>query len=203
MQPNQPHYDILSCLGQGSFGKVYKVTNGITISAMKVIKNPGKSAIQELHILKFTKYPTIIRYVHEFLENGSLKIVMEFADQGALSTQTLIWSEEEIWKFKAQMGCALTYLHDNGIIHRNLKPEDILCVSVGNNQRLFIVADFGIAKIVAVATKDNRYTHTYAGTYCYMALEVLNRQLDTVSADIWSLGAVISFFVIMENIPGN
>ena len=141
--------------------------------------------------------------VHEFLENGSLKIVMELADQGALSAQTLIWAEEEIWKFKAQMVCALTYLHDNGIIHRNLKRENILCVSVGNNQRLFIVTDFGIAKIVAVATKDNRYTHAYAGTYYYMALEVLNRQLDTVSADIWSLGAVISFFVIMENIPGN
>lgn len=68
---------------------------------------------------------------------------------------------------------------------------------------MFKVADFGIARLVDNDTQSNHYANTYAGTYCYMALEVLNRQLDTVSADIWSLGAVISFFVIMENIPGN
>ena len=160
---------------------------------MKVINNPNQCAIQEVNILKLGKHPNIVRYFDSFLENGSLKIVMEFSDQGTLSTQTLIWTEETVWGFLAQMGSALTYIHRIGIIHRDLKLENILCVSAGNNQIMFKIADFGIAKLVDVVRQGNHYGNTYAGTYCYMAPEVLNSQPYTFSADIWSLGAVLSF----------
>ena len=195
MQSNKPRYLIIQELGSGTFGKVYKVTNGSTIFAMKVIKNPGELAIQELHILKFTNHPNIIRYVDSFMKNdGSLNIVMEFADQGALSTQTLCWPEKKILKFAAQIISALGYLQTNGIIHRDLKPGNILCVSAGNNQiLLFKVADFGNAKRVNDVMQDNHYANIYAGTYCYMAPEVLNRLPYTSKADIWSLGAVMFY----------
>ena len=58
---------------------------------------------------------------------------------------------------------------------------------------MFKVADFGIARLVDNDTQSNHYANTYAGTYCYMAPEVLNQQKYTVSADMWSLGAVTSF----------
>ena len=193
MEPNQHHYSLMKELGHGSFGTVWQVTNGSAIFAMKVINDPNQSAIQEVKILKLAKHPNIVRYFDSFLENGSLKIIMEFADQGTLSTQTLIWTEETVWGFLAQMGSALTYLHSIGIIHRDLKPENILCVSAGNNQIMFKIADFGIAKLVDAIRQGNHYANTYAGTYCYMAPEVLNKQPYAFSADIWSLGAVLSF----------
>lgn len=58
---------------------------------------------------------------------------------------------------------------------------------------MFKVADFGIARLVDNDTQSNHYANTYAGTYCYMAPEVLDKQQYTFSADMWSLGAVLSF----------
>ena len=58
---------------------------------------------------------------------------------------------------------------------------------------MFKVADFGIARLVDNDTQSNHYANTYPGTYCYMAPEVLNKQQYTFNADMWSLGAVLSF----------
>ena len=160
---------------------------------MKVIANPNQLANEEIKILKLVNHPNIIKYFDSFEKNGSLNIVLEFADQGTLSTQTFIRTEIEVWGFLTQIGEALKHLHNHGIIHRDLKPDNILCVSAENNQIMFKISDFGIAKLVDHLTEVNHYTNTYAGTYCYMAPEVLKRQSYTFSADIWSLGAVLSF----------
>ena len=125
MPQSQNQYVVVRELGHGSFGKVYKVKKNNVDFAMKFIESIDQYAIQEVQILKNANHPNIIKYVDCFLENSSLKIVMEFADQGTLTTQHLSWSEKKIWEFLAQMGNAFAYLHGQGIIHRDLKPENI------------------------------------------------------------------------------
>ena len=186
-------YVVICELGHGGFGRVDKVRKGNEVFAMKVVEKPNKYAMQEVEILKSANHPNIVKFVHYFMDNGSLKIVMEFADRGTLSSQSLNWSEQMVWKFLAQIGDAFTYLHDRDIIHRDVKPDNILCVSGGAGGIVYKIADFGIAKLVDKTLETNHYASTYAGTYCYMAPEVLNQQKYTVSADMWSLGAVTSF----------
>ena len=193
MQSNRPSYLDIQTLASGAYGKVHKVTIENIPFAVKVIENPDKLAIQELLILMLSNHPNIIRCFGHIPNNRSLIILMEFADQGALCTQTLRWPEEEVWKFIFQIANGLAYTHMGGIIHRDIKPGNILCVSGDNNQPLFKIADFGLSRFVNDVTKDNHYANTYAGTYCYMAPEVLNGLRYTSNADIWSFGAVISY----------
>ena len=186
-------YPIGRELGRGTFGRVFEVTNGNETFAMKVVSNIDEYAIQEPVILENTNHPNVIKYVDYFLEGRSLNIVMEYADQGALSKQKINWSEQEIWKFLAQMGSAFSYLYREGIIYRNLNPDNILCVSGNKSETVFKISDFGIARLVDDATRNNNYRNTCGVKCFYMAPEVLKEEECTFSADMWSLGAVASF----------
>lgn len=187
------NYAIIRELGCGTFGKVFEVTNGNETFAMKNVSNIDEYAIQEPVILKNTNHPNVIKYVDYFQENYSMNIVMEYADQGTLSTQTFNWSEQKVWKFLAQIGSALSYLHREGIIYRNLNPDKILCFSARNSEIVFKVADFGIDKLVDDASQNNHYRNTFSLKCLYMAPEVLKEEEHAFSADMWSLGAVTSF----------
>lgn len=153
------------------------------------------SALQEVRILKNIDHPHIIKYIEGFLQEDVLNIVMEFADKGTLTNQTSVitTSEANVWKFFGHMTSALKFIHSKGIIHRDLKPDNILCKTGYSGQLNFKIADFGIAKCVNENIQNQHYANTFCGTYCYMAPEVLNRQPYKTNADLWSLGAVMSF----------
>ena len=195
-------------VGQGVFGTVYRVRakqNNKLFAVKKVenlltsrknIENTDITTPEEARILQNTNHSNIIKYFGAFPQNQTFYIVMEFADKGTLSTHKMDWHEENIWEFLTQMSSALKYLHEERIIHRDIKPDNILCVSEGsegNKVVTFKLADFGTAKVFSKDSQSKFYTNTYIGTPGYMAPEVVFREDYTFSADMWSLGAVMSF----------
>lgn len=177
-------YSVLSEIGKGSFGKVFLVKclsdeqeyvlKKIEIRHLK--QDRISQAMKEVDILQKVAHPNIIQYFTSFVEDQCLNIVMELARGGDL--QTLIkkhkatatrFSEERIWSFAWDLCSATHYLHKNKIVHRDIKPLNILLTE---NQKIK-VGDLGVSRIVSDATV---LLGTRVGTPLYLAPELVKQQ---------------------------
>ena len=186
-------------MGHGTFGTVYRARakDDSKIFAIKKLENTVScKEAKEAQILQNAKHSNIIKYFGAFPQNHKFYIVMEFADKGTLANQNMDWNEKRIWEFLTQMASALNYLHQERIIHGDVKPDNILCITESHEDKkevTFKLSDFGTAKVFDKNSQNKLYTNTYVGTPGYMAPEVIFRENYTFSADMWSLGAVMSF----------
>ena len=186
-------------LGKGSFGTVNIVTRKLDnkIYAMKRV-NIGslndkdvRSSLNEVRILASLNHPNIISYKEAFFDEDSktLNIVMEFAEEGDVEQKVKLnlknrmrFKEDTIWEWLIQILEGLKYLHDNKIMHRDLKCANIFITKNGilklGDLNVSIIAKMGMAK-------------TQTGTPYYCSPEIwLDRPYDYKS-DIWSLGCII------------
>ena len=152
-----------------------------------------------MQVLERARHDHIIKII-EFGQWGSkLCIILEFADAGTLTDAvirgTLSNQEVNIWRLIGHLAGALNYFHNQKphIMHRDLKPDNILGVrSAGGIS--WKLADFGLAKLLTADAQGRYYAQSKCGTEIYMAPEVIDNFQDyTFFADIWSLGAVITF----------
>ncbi|ORX99509.1 Pkinase-domain-containing protein [Basidiobolus meristosporus CBS 931.73] len=194
-------YLIGGTLGQGNFAEVKLATERSTGKkfAVKIInklrfrqKSKLNEALQrEIAILMAIKHPCIISTHGVYDEQDFLYIVLELVDGGELFDlieQKQRFSEPETRLVFYQLFQAIKYLHDRGITHRDMKPENILLDS--KSPLRVKVSDFGLAKIVGEAS----FTQTLCGTPNYVAPEVLqlpqHRQYSK-GVDLWSLGVIL------------
>ncbi|MCJ8742689.1 hypothetical protein PDJAM_G00085320 [Pangasius djambal] len=203
-----PHqsWDTLGELGDGAFGKVYKVQNNKSgvLAAAKVIDVHSEDQLQdyitEINILATCRHGNIISLLDAIYYEGWLWILAEFCPGGALDDIMLELehglSEQQISEVCFQTLQALYYLHQHHIIHRDLKAGNILLTMEGHIK----LADFGVS-----AKNDNTLQRrsTFIGTPYWMAPEVIMCETSKENAyscksDIWSLGITLIEAAEME-----
>ena len=186
-------------LGKGAFGSVsiVKRKEDQQIYAMKRVKiknlnNKEKdNSFNEVRILASLRHKNIIGYKEAFFDEKSstLNIVMEYADDGDLSTKikemlkkNLQFEENTIWSILIQILEGLNYLHKSSVIHRDLKSANIFLTKKG----IVKIGDLNVSKI---AKKDLAVTQT--GTPYYAAPEVWDNEKYNNKCDIWSVGCIL------------
>ncbi|KAL5554636.1 hypothetical protein UlMin_042037 [Ulmus minor] len=183
-------------LGRGSFGSVYKgiAEDGFFFAVKEVSLldegSRGKQSInqleQEIALLSQFKHENIVQYYDTCKDESKLYIFLELVTEGSLQSlyQKFILGDTQVSAYTRQILQGLKYLHDQDIIHRDIKCANILVDANGSVK----LADFGLAK----ATKLND-VKSCKGTPFWMAPEVVNmkKQGYGLLADIWSLGCTV------------
>ena len=202
-------------LGKGAFGEVYESKNPIFNNkvAMKIIKknkeevddfnndinkNEDDLIKSEINILKKLSHPNIVR-IYEFYESDNcFYLINEFCKMGQLDDylKNNILTEDQLCVIFYQVFSGLIYLHENNIIHGDLKPENIMISSIEKNietneDYVWIkIIDFGTAKIFkkSIVKGDN-----IVGTLYYIAPEVFASNIEKYDekSDIWSIGVIL------------
>ncbi|XP_069866441.1 ribosomal protein S6 kinase alpha-2 isoform X2 [Dipodomys merriami] len=200
-------FQLLKVLGQGSYGKVFlvrKVTGSDAgqLYAMKVLKKATLKvrdrvrSKMERDILAEVNHPFIVKLHYAFQTEGKLYLILDFLRGGDLFTRLskeVMFTEEDVKFYLAELALALDHLHSLGIIYRDLKPENILLDEEGHIK----ITDFGLSK---EAIDHDKRAYSFCGTIEYMAPEVVNRRGHTQSADWWSFG-VLMFEMLTGSLP--
>ncbi|CAD8056911.1 unnamed protein product [Paramecium sonneborni] len=194
---SEERYQKLEKIGEGTYGLVYKARDNQTgdIVALKKIRMDHEdegvpsTAIREISLLKEVQHPNIVPLKDVVYDESRLYLIFDFVDLDLKKYMESVpqLDRMQVKKFINQMLQALNYCHQNRVIHRDLKPQNIL---VDIKQQNTQIADFGLARAFGLPLKT--YTHEVI-TLWYRAPEILlgQRQYST-PVDIWSLGCIFA-----------
>ncbi|ELP84060.1 protein serine/threonine kinase, putative [Entamoeba invadens IP1] len=184
-------------IGEGGFGIIYKGTfreNCVAIKKMKTIVEDDESLNEfkkEVQMLDKFRCDYIIYFYGAVLIPSRICMVTEFAEFGSLKDLIRNFeepSEKLRLKFCLDAAKGIDYLHTNGILHRDIKPDNILVINldegVGINAKL---TDFGASRNINLLQTNMTFTKGI-GTPVYMAPEILNKKKYKTPADIYSFG---------------
>ncbi|XP_032558823.1 LOW QUALITY PROTEIN: serine/threonine-protein kinase 32A [Chiroxiphia lanceolata] len=189
------HFEILRAIGKGSFGKVCVVqkTDTKKMYAMKymnkqkcVERNEVRNVFKELQIMQGLEHPFLVNLWYSFQDEEDMFMVVDLLLGGDLRyhlQKNVRFQEGTVKLFICELVLALDYLQSRHIIHRDIKPDNILLDEHGHVH----ITDFNIATML---TKEIHVT-TIAGTKPYMAPEMFNSTKPTgysFAVDWWSLG---------------
>lgn len=189
-------YEILSLLGAGGMGRVYRVRNIISdrIEAMKVLlpdyaSEPDLAArfMAEIRTLAGLEHPNIAQLRTAFQFENQIVMVMEFVEGATLENlgrQGPV-APDQLLEYASQVLGALSYAHSRGVTHRDIKPANIMITAHG----LAKLMDFGIAK----STTDLQLTRpgTTMGSVYYMSPEQVRGGTVDARSDIYSFGITL------------
>ncbi|XP_022761105.1 CBL-interacting serine/threonine-protein kinase 7-like [Durio zibethinus] len=202
-------YQLGRLLGRGSFAKVHEATSledDNTVVAIKIIdKTKTVDAAMEPRIIRevsamrrLQHHPNILK-IHEVMATKTkIYLVMELASGGELFAKVLRrgrLTEAAARRYFSQLVSALHFCHQNGVAHRDVKPQNLLLDQNGNLK----VSDFGLSALPEQL--NDGLLHTACGTPAYTAPEVVRRKgYDGSKADAWSCG-VILFVLLAGYLP--
>lgn len=191
-------------IGRGKFGVVYKGYNIKTkqVFAIKVLnldtpEDEVEDVQKEIQFLSSLKQiPNVTRYYGSYLNDTKLWVIMELCSGGSLRTllKPGVIEEKYMGVILRELLIALSYIHSDKVIHRDIKAANVLITSEGHVK----LCDFGVA---AKLTQTRLKRQTMAGTPYWMAPEVISEGVSyDTKADIWSLG-ITAFEIATGNPP--
>lgn len=190
-------YLLVRSIGRGSFGEVWLATDqilglNVAIKIYIALDTRGldefKNEFKSVYILH---HPNLLR--SDYFDNvgSNPYLVMPYCPS-SVGDKVGKMTEDEIWDFIKGVANGLAYLHANDIIHRDIKPDNILIDEQGN----YVITDFGLSTkmrstLRKASARQNKSTDQ-SGTIGYMAPEMFSAHPNAVKAtDIWALGATI------------
>jgi len=194
-------FEVQGCIGRGGFGKVMLVAERRSgaLFAMKCLNKRQilesgymRQALVEKHILQGMRHPFVVRLHYVFQTHSQLFLVLTYAGGGDLAHRLRRvqdrggagLKESAVRFYAAEVVLALEHLHGEGVIFRDLKPENVLILMDGHVQ----LTDFGLSKRLEDASDR---AHAVVGTPSYMAPEVVRGQSYDQAVDWWTLGVMV------------
>ncbi|EPS72830.1 hypothetical protein M569_01927 [Genlisea aurea] len=184
-------------IGKGAYGRVYKgldLENGDFVAIKQVsLENIAQEDLniimQEIDLLKNLNHKNIVKYLGSLKTKSHLHIILEYVENGSLANiikpnKFGPFPESLVALYIAQVLEGLVYLHEQGVIHRDIKGANILTTKEG----LVKLADFGVATKLNEADLN---THSVVGTPYWMAPEVIEMSGVCAASDIWSVGCTV------------
>ena len=186
-------FNTVYLVGKGGFSKVWKVTMKKTGRAFalkemfktKIIdKKSIDSVMSERRLLAELSHPFLVNMSYAFQDKDNLYLVMDYMNGGDLRYHMNLkrFAEAEAKFFVACLLVSLHYLHGNGVIHRDVKPENLVMDSSGYLR----LTDLGISN----RWRENNANDT-SGTPGYMAPEVLRHKSHSFAADFFAVGILV------------
>ncbi|XP_077148822.1 microtubule-associated serine/threonine-protein kinase 2-like isoform X2 [Ranitomeya variabilis] len=215
-KPHIRDFEISKLIGKGSFGSVYLARHKDLhqIFAMKKMDKRSLNTPKrvdrtflERDILTFADCPFVVSMLCSFPTISHLCMVMEYVEGG--DCHTLLNKRGRLpvplaRLYFAEAVVAVEYLHSYGVVHRDLKPDNLLITSAGHIK----VADFGISKLGVMIPKTNTYKQSaenisrefrdreVGGTPYYVAPEVILKEGYGRPVDWWSMGVILHKFLV-------
>ncbi|XP_053491266.1 serine/threonine-protein kinase 36-like isoform X1 [Ictalurus furcatus] len=187
-------YHVFEMIGKGSFGRVYKGRRKFSgqVVALKFIPKVGRSAKElrslqrEIEIMRGLKHPNIVLLLDSFETQLEVVVVTEYAEGELFKILEYDGSlpESQVREIACQLVSALYYLHSHRILHRDMKPQNILLGKGG----VVKLCDFGFARAMSVSTL---VLTSIKGTPLYMSPELVKKKPYDHTADLWSLGCIL------------
>eukprot|EP00890_Picochlorum_soloecismus_P004252 jgi/Picsp_1/4828/NSC_02195-R1_cell division control protein expressed len=198
-------------IGEGTYGVVYKARDSITgkLLALKQIRleqdeeGVPSTAIREIALLKDLRHQNVVGLLDVVHEDGKLHLIFEYLDldlKKHMDTDPEAYQDPYlIKKYLYQMLSGICHCHSHRILHRDLKPQNLLIDRQTNTLKL---ADFGLARAFGIPVRQ--YTHEVI-TLWYRAPEILlgSKQYST-PVDLWSIGCIFAEMALRKPLfPGD
>ena len=153
---------------------------------------------REFSLLKRLNHPNIIKLHDVIIDTNfnNIYFIIDYYSKGDLASflKRRPLKEKYCKKYLKQLACGLEYLHSNNILHRDLKPQNILLTDSYDIK----LTDFGFARII----DKNEMINTLCGSPMYMAPEIINKRDYNIKSDLWSVG-IIMYEMLYGCVPFN
>ena len=192
-EPTMKDFKKVRVLGRGAFGRVYLVQQKEQLYACKIVSKAKVAyARGELAVLDRLRHPLIIKKIYGIRSPSKNCLITVYARRGTLADATKSWHYNDISSEKrlicrraaAEVACALAYVHSMRVMHRDVKPRNVLVDDDGH----CVLSDFGLAVCDATFLTGDK---TFVGTLEYLAPELLLGKAYGRAVDWWAFGVLL------------